>query len=73
MLLTDSGGTQSERHFLSPAQEMGARTQNGGPHLQVLYWRAGGIHVVKNNGTGWLSWLLKAGEDHPPKSHPVTE
>jgi hypothetical protein len=37
-------------------QEMVATTQNGGPHLLVLYWRAGEIH-----GSGWLRWLLKQG------------
>jgi hypothetical protein len=43
-------------------QEMGVKIQNGGPHLLVLYWRAGGIHVVKDNGgSGWLRWLLKQG------------
>jgi hypothetical protein len=27
-------------------------------HLIVLYWRAGGIHVVKDNESEWLRWLL---------------
>jgi hypothetical protein len=40
-------------------QEMGAKTQRGGPHLLVLYWRAGGTFVVKGNGSGWMRWLLK--------------
>jgi hypothetical protein len=26
----------------------GIKTQNDGPHLLVLYWRAGEIHVVKD-------------------------
>jgi hypothetical protein len=47
--------------FSLPAQEMGGKTQNGGPHLLVLYWRAGEIHVVKDNGSGWLRWLLTQG------------
>jgi hypothetical protein len=42
-------------------QEMGAETQNGDPHLLVLYWRAGGTHVVKDKGSGWLRWLLTQG------------
>jgi hypothetical protein len=43
-------------------QEMGAETQNGGPHLLVLYWRAGGITWPNiMNGSGWLRWLLKQG------------
>jgi hypothetical protein len=33
---------RKEKHFLFPMQEMGAETQNGGPQLLVLYWRAGG-------------------------------
>jgi hypothetical protein len=38
---------KKKKHFLLPIQEMGVKTQNGGPHLPVLYfWRAGGIHVV---------------------------
>jgi hypothetical protein len=30
-------------------------------HLFVLHWRAGGIHIVKGKGSGWLRWLLKQG------------
>jgi hypothetical protein len=29
------------KHFLFPMQEMRVQTQNGGPHLLVLYWRLG--------------------------------
>jgi hypothetical protein len=47
---------------------MGAKTQNGGPQLLVLYWRAGGIHMVKDNVSGWLRWLTERG--YPLKSHP---
>jgi hypothetical protein len=46
---------------------MGAKTQNVGPHPLVLYWRAGGTHMVKDNGFGWLRWLLKAGGVTLPK------
>jgi hypothetical protein len=47
---------------------MGAKTQNGGPHLLVLYWRAGGntpwskimglvaeIAVKTRGGPSWLT------------------
>jgi hypothetical protein len=50
---------------------MGAKTQNGGPQLLVLYWRAGEIHMVKDNGCTWVKWLTRRG--HPPKSHPTSE
>jgi hypothetical protein len=40
---------------------MGAKTQNDGAQLLVLYWRAGGIHIIKENGAGWLRWLTKQG------------
>jgi hypothetical protein len=35
--------------------EMEAKTESVGPRFLVLYWRVGGIHVVK----GWLKRLLK--------------
>jgi hypothetical protein len=54
------GGRKRET-FSSPFQEMGVETQNGGHYLLALYWRAGGIHMVKDNGSGWLRWLLKQG------------
>jgi hypothetical protein len=47
-----------EKHLLFPTQEMGGKTQNSGPHLLVLYGRTGGIHMVKDNGSGQLGWLL---------------
>jgi hypothetical protein len=50
---------------------MGTKTQNGGLQLLVLSWRAGGIHEVKDNGSGGLKWLTKRG--HPPKSHLKSE
>jgi hypothetical protein len=31
------GGKEREKHFLFPMQEMGAKTQNGGPQFLVLY------------------------------------
>jgi hypothetical protein len=31
---------ERDKHFLFPMQEMGAKTQNGGPQLLFLYWRA---------------------------------
>jgi hypothetical protein len=37
---------KKEKHFLFSMQEMGAKTQNGSPHLLALYWRAGVIHVT---------------------------
>jgi hypothetical protein len=46
-----------KKHFLFPTQEMGAKTQDGG--LLDLYWRPGGIYLVKDNGSGWLKWLTK--------------
>jgi hypothetical protein len=42
-------------------QEMGVKTQNGGPHFLILYWRVGGIHLVKDNGSGCQRLLLKQG------------
>jgi hypothetical protein len=42
-------------------QEMRSKTPNGGRHLLVLYVRAEIIYMVKNNGSGWLRWLLKQG------------
>jgi hypothetical protein len=39
-------------------QEMGAEAQRW-PYLLVLNWRAGGTHVVTDNGSGWLRWLLR--------------
>jgi hypothetical protein len=53
-----SDGKKRGVHFLFPMQEMGANIQNGGPQLLVLHWRAGGIHVVKDNGFRWLRWLI---------------
>jgi hypothetical protein len=41
--------------------EMGAKTQIGGPHLLVLYWKTGEKHLVKDNGFRWLRWSLKQG------------
>jgi hypothetical protein len=35
------GRKKREKHFLFPTQEMGAKTQNGGLQLVVLYWKAG--------------------------------
>jgi hypothetical protein len=67
------GEEKREKHFLFPTQEKGAKTQNGGPQLLVLYWRAGGIHVVKDNESGWLRWLTKQGGATLPnhiQSHP---
>jgi hypothetical protein len=40
---------------------MGLQTQNGGPHLLVLYWKAGETHMVKDNGSGWVRWLKLGG------------
>jgi hypothetical protein len=54
-------GRRKKRDFLFPMQEMGAKIQNGGPHPLVLYWRVGGIHMIKGDGSGWLRWLLKQG------------
>jgi hypothetical protein len=68
-------GMEKERDIsCRPAlmQEMEAKTQNGGPHLLVLYWRAGGITWSKDNGSGWLRQLVKTGRGHPPRSRPVT-
>jgi hypothetical protein len=72
MGLSIGGGRRKiEKHFLFPTQEIGGKTQNGGPQLLVLYWRAGEIHMVKTNGSGWLRWMAERG--HPPKSHPKSE
>jgi hypothetical protein len=62
-------GKREREAFLFPTQELGAKTQNGGSQLLVLYWRAGRIYVIKDNGSGWLGWL--SGSGHPPKSHPI--
>jgi hypothetical protein len=48
-----------EYNWIMP--EMGVETQNGGLHCLVLSWTAGAVHVVKDNGSGWLKWLLKQG------------
>jgi hypothetical protein len=46
---------QKRETFSVPMQEMGVKTQNHGTYLLVLYsWRAGRIHVVKDNGSEWL-------------------
>jgi hypothetical protein len=70
-----TGSEERKREtFPVPTQEMGAKTPNGGPHLFVLYWRAGGIQVVKGTGSGWLRWLLKQGGvilAHPNQSQQV--
>jgi hypothetical protein len=50
---------EGEKHFLIPMWKMGAKTECGGSHLLVLYWRVGGLHMIKGNGSGWLRWLLK--------------
>jgi hypothetical protein len=55
------GGEGGEKHCLFLTQEMGAKTQNSDPHIPVLYWRVGGILMVKDNGSGRLRWLLKQG------------
>jgi hypothetical protein len=65
------GKKKREKHFLFPTLDMGAKTQNGGSQLLVLYWRAGEIHMVKDKGAGWLRWLLKQGGVTVP-NHPVT-
>jgi hypothetical protein len=31
---------------------MGAKIQNGDPYFLVLYWRAEGMKVIKDNGSG---------------------
>jgi hypothetical protein len=31
---------------------MGAKTQDGGSQLLVLYWRSGEIYKVKDSGSG---------------------
>jgi hypothetical protein len=56
-------GKKRRKHSLLPMQEMRVETQNGCPHLLVLhFWRAGEIQdVVKDNGSGWLRWVLKQG------------
>jgi hypothetical protein len=54
----------------SPHRKIGAKTQNGGPQLLVLYWRAEKIHIVKDHVSVWLRWLTKQGGGHPPISHP---
>jgi hypothetical protein len=63
-------GRKGGEHFLFPKEEMEAKTQNDGSQLLVVYWRAGGIHVVKDNGSGWGDMLTKqGGVTHiPPKS-----
>jgi hypothetical protein len=48
------GEEKREKYFLLPMWEMGAKTQNGGPQLLVLLWRGGGVHMVKDNGSGQL-------------------
>jgi hypothetical protein len=32
------------------------------------FWRTGELHPVKDNGSGWLRWLLKHVEGHPDPS-----
>jgi hypothetical protein len=60
---------ERQRHFLFFTQEKGSKDlKNGAPYLLILYWRAGGIYVVKGYGSGWLRWLLKQSHPHPPKS-----
>jgi hypothetical protein len=57
LLQQDKSGEKwkKEKHFLILMQEMGVKSQNGGPHLLVLYFqRAGRMQVVKDNGFGWL-------------------
>jgi hypothetical protein len=65
-----NGVEKREKHFPSPTWKMGAKTQNGGPQLLILYWRAREIHMVKDNGFAWLRWLTRRG--HHPKSYPIT-
>jgi hypothetical protein len=69
------GRREREKHFLLPMHERRAKTQDGGHQLLVLYRMAGGIHVVKDNESGWLKWLIRQGKvtlpnhtQNPPKS-----
>jgi hypothetical protein len=54
-------GEGEEKTLPVPKQEMGVETQNSGPHLLVLCWRAGEMHMVNDNVSGLLRWLLKQG------------
>jgi hypothetical protein len=42
----ERNGEKKEKHFLFPIQEIGVRTQNGGPRLSVLHFQSWGIHEV---------------------------
>jgi hypothetical protein len=44
-------GEKKRDTFPVPHTGNGAKAQNGGPQLLVLYWRAGEIHMVKDNGS----------------------
>jgi hypothetical protein len=65
------GRGKREKYFMFPTQEMGEKTQNGGPQLLVLIMESWGIHMVKDDGSWWLRWLT--GRGHPPKSHRKSE
>jgi hypothetical protein len=53
-------GRNKERDIsCSSLRKWEQKTQNGGLHPLVLCWRVGVIHVVQDNGSGWLRWLLK--------------
>jgi hypothetical protein len=42
---------------------MGVKIQNGAPISQsYTFSRAGAIHMIEENGSGWLRWLLKQGD-----------
>jgi hypothetical protein len=64
---------EKEKHFLFSTQEIEAKTQNHGPQVLVLYWRAGELLMVRDNWSGWLIWLTKQGGVPFPnhtQSHP---
>jgi hypothetical protein len=69
-------GKKREREvFPVPHAENGSKDSNGGPQLLVLYCgELGKIHMLKDNGSGWLKWHTKQGGITSPnhtQSHPL--
>jgi hypothetical protein len=62
---------EREKHFLPSCRKWEQNLKWWSPSLSFIVESWGKIHVVKDNGSGWLRWLT--GRGHPPKSHPKSE
>jgi hypothetical protein len=65
----ESVGEKKRETFPDPHTRNESKDSKRWYPILILKVESRGIHVVKDNGSGWLRWL--AGRGHPPKSEMI--